>query len=92
MLCLNAHTFSFYFYFKKNWEIQNIKKSLSWCWNLRLLTLPICDFSLHFHLATAAALVLNILLINTHATELVLDHPGFSETFDLLDFSKWSRR
>ena len=28
----------------------------------------------------------------THATELVLDRPGFSETFDLLDFSKWSRR
>ena len=28
----------------------------------------------------------------THATELVLDRPGFSETFDLLDSSKWSRR
>ena len=28
----------------------------------------------------------------THAIELVLDCPGFSETFDLLDFSKWSRR
>ena len=28
----------------------------------------------------------------THATELVLDRPGFPETFDLLDFSKWSRR
>ena len=29
---------------------------------------------------------------DTHATELVLDRPGFSETFDLLDSSKWSRR
>ena len=28
----------------------------------------------------------------THATELVLGRPGFSETFDLLDFSKGSRR
>ena len=28
----------------------------------------------------------------THATELVLYRAGFSETFDLLDFSKWSRR
>ena len=30
--------------------------------------------------------------MSTHATELVLDRPGFSETFDLLDSSKWSRR
>ena len=27
-----------------------------------------------------------------YTTELVLDRPGFSETFDLLDNSKWSRR
>ena len=27
-----------------------------------------------------------------YATELVLDRQGFSETFDLLDFSKWSRK
>ena len=30
-------------------------------------------------------LLLLLLVLLSNATELVLDHPGFSETFDLLD-------
>ena len=35
---------------------------------------------------------LDLVMSLTHATELVLQRPGFSETFDQLHSTKWSRR